>query len=315
MRKFAKAMVPVLAVVSTACFAQSEVTIYGRVDLGYVKDVGSSVKSLRDGATSMLGFRGAEDLGGGLSVFFDLDHRFNADSGSLYSTAGRFWHGRSVVGVKAPIGQLTLGHEYTASALYSQLIADPWGWFYVPGGSGYSITGLEIARLRNDGAVSLSSSAGGFAGGIQVAEGKGPIETFQKNPHNIGVMYSGGPVTVGFGYEVTGVRAAATEKVWTAAGSYDLKVLKVSAMFGKGTTAADVEHKSWMVSSTAPLGSGELRAAYGELKKGAVKSHQTLSAGYFYSLSKRTQLYADFSRNAKLPSEKTGYDLGLSHNF
>ena len=78
MRKFAKAMVPLLAVVSTACFAQSEVTIYGRVDLGYVKDVGSSVKTLRDGATSMLGFRGAEDLGGGLSVFFDLDHRFIA---------------------------------------------------------------------------------------------------------------------------------------------------------------------------------------------------------------------------------------------
>ncbi|MBL0093748.1 MAG: hypothetical protein IPP50_16335 [Piscinibacter sp.] len=64
MRKFAKAMVPLLAVVSTACFAQSEVTIYGRVDLGYVKDVGSSVKTLVDGATSMLVPR-AEDLGGG----------------------------------------------------------------------------------------------------------------------------------------------------------------------------------------------------------------------------------------------------------
>ncbi|HZV66247.1 MAG TPA: porin, partial [Telluria sp.] len=58
--------------------AQSNVTIYGIVDAGFVHESGGAAGSVNKitsgiGSTSRLGFRGNEDLGGGLSALFQLE--------------------------------------------------------------------------------------------------------------------------------------------------------------------------------------------------------------------------------------------------
>src|SRR5438094_4135339 len=75
----------VLTAVSGAAFAQSSVTLYGKVDLGLVLDSGSaSGKSIRldSGVTggSRIGFKGVEDLGGGMKAAFQLETGYCADS-------------------------------------------------------------------------------------------------------------------------------------------------------------------------------------------------------------------------------------------
>ena len=134
----------VLGAFASAASAQSSVTIYGVVDLAVQKanggntfnpgvveiaagalspgggvgsaGAGSKAWFLRQSTASRLGFRGSEDLGGGLSAQFQIEHRFSPDTGAIgngdNSTAtpapsangrstGSFWQGRSYVQISS----------------------------------------------------------------------------------------------------------------------------------------------------------------------------------------------------------------------
>ncbi|MBU0794194.1 MAG: porin, partial [Alphaproteobacteria bacterium] len=86
MAKHAVACAALLCVCGAAN-AQSSVTMYGRVDAGMdsPRSGGSSVNRLVSGgsAGSNLGFRGVEDLGGGLAAVFRLEMGINLDDGTL----------------------------------------------------------------------------------------------------------------------------------------------------------------------------------------------------------------------------------------
>jgi len=100
----------VLGAFAGAASAQSSVTIYGLLDLALTKGNGgtaglvdgansgangtSEAWLMKQSASSRLGFRGNEDMGGGLSAQFHIEHRFTPDDGLPAST---FWNGRSYV--------------------------------------------------------------------------------------------------------------------------------------------------------------------------------------------------------------------------
>lgn len=103
----------VLFNVCGAVNAQSSVTIYGRVDSGVDSphSGGSSVNRLYSGgsAGSSLGFRGVEDLGGGLAAVFRLEQGINLDDGTL-GQGGRAFGREASVGLSdARLGTLQLG--------------------------------------------------------------------------------------------------------------------------------------------------------------------------------------------------------------
>ena len=92
-----KSLAPALAlgVLATAAHAQSSVTIYGSID-EYLNAMSSSsgtkILALQDGSTlrSRLGFKGTEDLGGGLAAKFNLEQGIGATSGSPADTTRAF---------------------------------------------------------------------------------------------------------------------------------------------------------------------------------------------------------------------------------
>ena len=304
-----------------AVSAQSNVTMYGRVDLSVNKNVGSANKGINNGSGSRLGMRGSEDLGGGMAAIFNIENRFNADTGAQ-SDPTRMWGGRSLVGLKGGFGQLTLGREYSTAFLGSQLINDPWGWdTVVAGGLNIALTGGNIVRVRNDSAATYNFSMSGFSFGAQMAEATDTINNFQKKPYNFSAGYAGGPFTVNFGHEKTGQVGAAAAQWTTVGGSFNMGVAKLGASFGTGKTVANAKNQSLMVTATAALGQGELRASVGQLTTdpaGAVGKSDVakgFALGYHYALSKRTTLYTDYVRNTAVLTEKNGYDFGIKHNF
>ena len=330
----------VLGAFAGAAAAQSSVTLYGRLDLSVNKGVGQTAKGLSNGSGSRFGVRGSEDLGGGMSALFNLEHRFDADTGGSQNfnitptgtpvaagsgTANRFWGGRSIVGLKGNFGQVVLGREYTTAFLGSQLIADPWGWDTVvsatPGaGLNQALTGGQIARVRNDSSVTYNFAAQGFRFGAQIAEATDAINNFAKKPFNFSAGYSAGPIAVAMGYEKTGQVGAAAAKWTTLNGSYDLGMVKLGALIGTGNTFANAKNKSTMATLTAPMGQGELRASFGKLTStsaAGVKSDAAKgwAVGYHHAMSKRTTLYGDYVRNTASATEKAGYDVGIKHNF
>ena len=102
-----------------AAHAQSNVTIYGLFDVGVqLEDAsnGKTVKVVSGGRSgSRLGFRGSEDLGGGLSAIWVGESGLNLDTGGL-GQGGRFFGRQVYVGLKGGWGTLVGGRVATFGA-------------------------------------------------------------------------------------------------------------------------------------------------------------------------------------------------------
>jgi len=110
--------------------AQSSVTIFGLIDVGVVRESGGAagaVTRITSGMSngSRLGFKGVEDLGHGWSALFMLESGFQLDDGTL-GQGGALFGRQSYMGVRAPIGTLTFGRQYT-SHFDTIVLADPFG--------------------------------------------------------------------------------------------------------------------------------------------------------------------------------------------
>ena len=98
--------------ISSLTFAQSNVTVYGIVDMGYVKSSGQTTRysALDDGrwSGSRLGFKGEEMIGDGLKAIFTLEFGTKADVGDGFTQTRQ-----SFVGLESDQwGTLTLGRQY-----------------------------------------------------------------------------------------------------------------------------------------------------------------------------------------------------------
>jgi predicted porin len=124
-----------LATLATAAQAQN-VTIYGRVDTGvaYVSKTnpdGDSLTEVRSGGIlpSIWGFRGSEDLGGGLKAVFNLEGDFDSSTGGSRNLGNiSVLFGRQAnVGLSDKWGTVLLGRQYTP-ALLADLGTEPRGY-------------------------------------------------------------------------------------------------------------------------------------------------------------------------------------------
>ena len=88
----------VLGAAAGVAHAQSNVTIYGVVDTGFIKKSGQDVE-MGENVNNRLGFRGVEDLGGGMKATFELERRFNLNDGTLKED-DKDWDGAANVGLK-----------------------------------------------------------------------------------------------------------------------------------------------------------------------------------------------------------------------
>jgi predicted porin len=339
-----KNLVP-LAIVAVAgpALAQSHVTLYGRIDLGLAQHADAAGttddEEVRQESGSRLGFRGAEDLGGGLSAFFDIQHRFDADTGDV--TTSRFWEGQSVVGIAhTSWGRVSLGRTESASYALVELPADPFANDTVAQGT--QIVRGRIGTNRNSSTVNYRGTFGGLTVQAQIAEseenpstaaitGVDPVTglyttvggTIDDRPHSVAASYTAGPLQIAAGYE----NPPDADDHWAvASASYNIGVAKVGLFFGDGKNVLAEKMRGYLLWATAPIGAGELRASYGELENDTrgLKTDKQFGVGYHYALSKRTTLYGDYVRqdrdgigNATGSAElqKNGYDVGIKHNF
>ncbi|MDZ7813389.1 MAG: porin [Ideonella sp.] len=297
----------VLGAFAGAASAQSSVTIYGKLDMGVGKAAGSADKAVLDAAGSRLGFRGVEDLGGGLKATFGMEHRFSPQSGAA---SANFWNGYSHVGIQGGFGWVRIGRDYTPAFLMIQNQIDPFGGDTVAGLREVGMRGLGgITKVRTNSMVEYHVGASGFNFGAQIAEANangGP-----KRPFSVAANYAAGPLFVGAGFENP---AGANDKHFSIGARYNFGFMTASAGYHKGTTNAKADVKGYLLTASVPVGAGAVRGGYAQSKLGAAEPTKKASLGYRHDLSKRTYFYADLTR-VNTVSEKTGYDLGIQHNF
>ncbi len=334
----------VAGLVSVPAFAQSNVTVYGIVDMGYVyrgDNVVDGVKN-RNGIDSgiangsRLGFKGTEDLGNGMKAGFVLEQGILADTGS--SAQGNKTFGRqSFAYLGGNFGTVALGRQYAPQFVLLDSL-DPFSTGQV--GASNNIYAIEV---RLDNLVSYTSpSWNGFnvvAGYTFNAAGNEESPNTKTSDARVWVInpnYKNGPLTVGLNYHNINPVATGFDstKVWDLGGSYDFGVVKLSAMYGQrkaGDTGdltfndAFKKSKQWLIGATVPVGaSGKVLASYvhrkSELTSAAEGSFGTNSdakssqwaLGYEYAMSKRTSIYTAYSDINNKGAAKDFSDLSAS---
>lgn len=300
--------------------AQPSVQVFGKIDSGYVNRIGTKTatgdKGLGEGAQSRLGVRGSEDLGGGMSAFFWLEHRFKSDTGE--STAARFWQGQSIVGLKSPWGTVTLGRDYIPGYVEVQLAPDP--FIHTGVSSMVAFSNGGIGTVRNDGALSYRFESGPF--GFVAQRGRNanpnsaslPAPTTAETPVGASAWYRGGPVSLGYSYENPG----GADDVWhfvSTRGAFGPVTL--TAGYGRGETNTREERRSWLLGASMALGAGRLKAVYGELRNTSADApvSRKMALGYNHNLSKRTFVYLNVARDREATADPNGADFGIQHNF
>ncbi len=308
--------------------AQSSVTLFGVVDAAYEHLSGSalvngSVNKLVQGANSpsRLGFRGTEDLGGGLNAGFWLEAGLNNDSGAGAATntnnqatggaptgglgggQGLTFNRRSTVSLAGNFGEVRLGRDYTPT-FWNKTIFDPFGTVGVGQESNLSLAVLTTAtgvRASNSVGYFLPGNLGGFYGQVMYAMGENSSNAANSNDGNYAggrIGYANGPVNVAISYGKT--KNVATDGYSDAniGGSWNFGVATVMAQYNQekvSYTPANT-NKTYLLGVNVPVGPGNIVASYNHAKTDGdeFKANQ-YALGYVYNLSKRTAIYGTYA--------------------
>lgn len=285
--------------------AQTSITLYGRVDTAVYYQSrahpGAHTTSLSSD-TSHFGFRGLEDLGGGMSALFKLESQFDISAGAASAT--QFFNRESYVGLRsATWGTVMLGSMWGPSVWISGK-ADAFGRAQL----GAVQTFLQGAGNRgntfqfNNAVQYMSPTVGGLFGRayVQAAEGA----TTGRN-YAMALDYTRGPVFLGLSYDnaqiagsTVGLPAVPVTRSKTigVGGAYDFKVARVMGYLQNNRVSTLGDANSKNVSAAVPFGAGEFRLAASHWDRPANADARRLALGYTHFLSKRTQVYGVLAR-------------------
>ena len=317
---------------SGSALAQSNVTIYGVVDAGLVREgggPGGSVTGVSSGMASgsRIGFKGKEDLGGGTSVNFVLENGFNADTGAA-GQGGLLFGRQAWVGLKGAFGAVSLGHQYSPYYKALRDVGDPFGAVSLAGRSG----NLMATNTRTDNMVEyISPELYGLSADLAYGAGETAGDSAKNRTLSSALAYARGALKMQLAYNRI-ENAAATDSTRNTllVASYDFGVVTANLghALNKGTGAAD--SKDDVVGVSVPFGAAKLLASYVRHndRSKANKDASQWGIGYSYALSKRTDLYASYARidNKNGAAFKVGnatdkgsgdraLDLGVRHTF
>jgi predicted porin len=339
-----------LAVAGVAS-AQSSVTLFGVLDASIshydTKDTGKQTVLGNGGYnSSRLGFRGTEDLGGGLAASFWLEAPLSNDDGSQIGRTFNFAR-RSTVSLSGGFGEVRLGRDYTAT-FWNDTVFDPFGTNgvgtnlinvvanggglltpFVPAGTP-SLSNGNTVRANNVIGYFLPPNLGGFYGQVQYGldENIDPEVGFKSSTGRLVAGrfgYANGPLDVALAYSQSRVLSTVTGNIdantLNLGASYDFGVVKLFGELSRvnnevdvfGGPTVDADFDGFLLGATVPVGAGLIRVSGARVKAnfdgGGTEPRATKFAiGYVHNLSKRTALYATFAH----VSNKDGANFGVS---
>ncbi len=333
-----------LATTSGLVAAQSNVTIYGTTDVGFVNErggVGGSINKLTSGvaSASRLGFRGTEDLGGGLSAIYTLEMGVRVDSGEIDS-AGTIFNRQAFVGLKSTtLGTLTLGRQYIPLFTTLAGVADPFAGGYA--GSAKNLMPSAGALTRNsNNIVYASPNFDGFSGDFSYSLGEQGNSSSAGRQIGASFGYSKDALNVRLAYANRNNDTAAvgatpavsrdTGRNTLLAANYNFGVAKVYGAYSiaKGLNSATLPNANnpyggvkptastdstdFLIGVAVPFGPSTFLASYIR-KDDKTKFNQDASqfgVGYTYAMSKRTWIYTSYAAISN--KNGAGYTVGNS---
>jgi predicted porin len=320
-----------LALCATTASAQSSVTIFGIADAAIRSTKNGSAASLTgmtsDGyGSSQLGFRGTEDLGGGLSANFWLESQISLPSGATGSSnlPGQFFNRKSTVSLASKsLGEIRLGRDYTGPHLL-QCRFDPFGCNSIGASSifrnstatsinqAFGSTGTNqhpLVRVSNSAQYILPQGLGGAFGGLMYSDGKEDATSVAGNSKATGAH-------LGYADQKLYVAAAFFNTKNTLVAGETFRDTAFAANYDFGFFKTGVMHRIYKYQSaklvTTSLSASVPVTDVGTASLTYVRANQRgttaanadigmndanmIALGYLHLLSKRTALYASVAQ-------------------
>jgi len=330
---------------SGAAMAQSSVTVFGVVDAAYSVGKGSTSNKTQLANSgynsSRLGFRGVEDLGGGMRAEFWLEAGVNNDNGTGSATnnnnqavtaanagtQGLTFNRKSTVGLVGSMGEIRLGRDYSPQ-FYADAVYDPFGTNGVAS-SLIAYNGGQAAVRASNMVAWHSPVVGGFKVMVGSYMGENASTAAKAgNGNGIYLNYTQGPLSVGYSSAKTTTGAGTEVKTTGLGGSYNLGFANIMGESNTVAATGAADLKGTLIGAHIPMAGGNFRVSSAKLSQGAAETKR-MSFGFVQPLSKRTDLYATYARNTNsggatralngavtaANASSTGYDFGVKHAF
>jgi predicted porin len=276
--------------------AQSNVTVYGVVDqyLDFSKAGANHGGRIQSGGLegSRFGFKGTEDLGGGMKALFLLEGGINADDGT--SGQGALFGRQSFVGLGGNFGLATVGRQY--SVYYDTLVNYGLGGGLAWGNATEYFNDMSTSLRINNSIKYESPNFGGLVlkGLYGMGEETEPGMRSLGNVGSFGGQYDNGRFSLGASYTQ---RESALNNMdrWAAFGtSYDFGPIKTAFLVSDVRDDIGLSrNNTYELSATIPLTNASLLLDIGRFHNRASDdaNASSYSLRYDYFVSKRTILY------------------------
>ncbi len=294
------------------------VTLYGRIYATYnsVNANGSGVPggvatqpigrrgSVAD-ESSFIGVRGTEDLGGGLKAFFQIESSAPPDAGG-----GTFASRNSAVGLQGGFGSVLLG-RWDSPFKVTALANDPSGQLTLGDPLAVISTGAtggsQFNRRQDNSFQYWTPNINGFTGRFMYSPNEGKTATANPTTLGLNVAYAGGPVVLGYAYEVhkdqvnTTATANVKEKGHEVIGTFKFGPFKVGATAQRFDRSNRTNQKVVLVTGQYDIGKHSIWGMYGKSKDGLASTvarqpeGKFATVGYYYNFTKRTFFVATYA--------------------
>lgn len=292
--------------------AQTNVSVYGVIDtFSQYTNTGAGYNSTVDSSGlfgTRIGFKGVEDLGGGLKSEFVLEQGFKSDTGAAADPTRAFSR-QSWIGLGNELGQIRIGRQNALMFINEGKLDAFFGASMASG-----LNNFSTYSVRTDKTISyFSPKIGplqaqvyygfGDTGGAKSANGSysAAVNYDQDRVHLAAVVQG-----------VRNTRDTDTQRVLYAGGSYDFDGLTMYAVYHRAISQLAVIDKDVLSFSTKIhlAVNHDFSLGYSYLKDRSVRNSNAWEIGamYEYYLSKRTQLYTTVSYLKN--NNQGGYTLG-----
>jgi predicted porin len=297
--------------------AQSSATVYGRLNVSIENQkIGANdAKWVEQNSSSRIGFKGTEDLGGGLMAGFKIEHGFSPDTGVA---ADPFWGRQSEVNLSGGFGTVRLGN-FTSEAYYAT--ADYVSMHNHDTGTSSDALYAGLGRKTNKVAYRLPGFVKDLSVEAAVSLGEGAAN--QEKNYDVAVNYAIGGLQLGFGYEQADTTTVSRDQFAVRA-AYTAGPVTVGGYVQRDKNAFGAGNRTNVrLAGMYTLGSSEFHlnvGSAGDTGDVADSSAKQFTVAYNYNLSKRTKVYGfytkrDDSAAALYAGDFRSFALGLRHNF
>ncbi len=295
-------MKKILAVAIASAFAApafaatANVDIYGRINtaVSFMMDEADGQSSMQvTNFGSRLGFKGSEDLGGGLKGIWQIESSINTEEGN-----GGLSARNSFLGLSGGWGTVLAGKHDTPLKLVGRKV-DLFGDTFADsrnvlgGGSDTRASNVVAYATPN---LSGFSAMAAYTTDLVGSNSNPDLEDL--DAWNVNAEYANGPIYVGFAYgDGDAHDFIGFEEQWRLAGSFSFGDFKVVGQYDNTGVDGYDDYTAWMLGGSWKMGAMTFKADY---MQGDFEDYDVdqWAIGVDYAMSKRTTVYALYTQQS-----------------